>query len=147
MKIIRGERSFNLDEFLKRPLFAHLATSSEEGPKESPVWFHWEDECLWIIGTPATDSFPGRIEKDPKCAVGIVELDPITGKGLHAGFRGKATVEPFNWEITKRLLVRYLGPDEEKWDPMFRELGDHNILIKVVPETVVVRDQSYQPSL
>ena len=30
---------FELDEFFGRPLFAHLATNSEHGPRESPVWF------------------------------------------------------------------------------------------------------------
>ena len=29
---------FDLDEFLSRPLFAHLAHNTEQGPRESPVW-------------------------------------------------------------------------------------------------------------
>lgn len=62
MKIIRGKRSFDLDSFLEKPLFAHLATTSEEGARDSPVWFLWQDNCLWIIGTPE-DTFPSRIEK------------------------------------------------------------------------------------
>jgi hypothetical protein len=39
MKIIKGSRSFDLDEFLKEPLFAHLSTMSDEGPRDSPVWY------------------------------------------------------------------------------------------------------------
>lgn len=41
MKIIKGKRSFDLDEFLNKPLFvlAHLSTTSFEGPRDSPVWF------------------------------------------------------------------------------------------------------------
>ncbi|MGP4080091.1 pyridoxamine 5'-phosphate oxidase family protein [Pseudalkalibacillus sp. R45] len=147
MKIIEGNRSFNLDEFLKKPLFAHLSTLSPEGPRESPVWFYWEDERIYIIGTPSSDSFPGRIEENPECAIGIVDLDHVTGKVLHAGFRGRATVEPFDKRIATRLLERYLGPEEEKWDPRFQGLGNSNILIKFVPETVVVRDQSFIPSI
>lgn len=147
LEIIRGNRSFDLDEFLKKPLFAHLSTLSANGPRESPVWFHWENECIWIIGTPSSDSFPGRVEENPKCAIGIVELDHTTGKVLHAGFRGCATVESFDKGITNRLLTRYLGSNHEKWDPMFRELDDNNILIRFVPETVVVRDQSFNPSI
>jgi hypothetical protein len=46
---------FDLDEFLSRPLFAHLAHASEHGPRESPVWFHWDGASVWIIGG---DSFP-----------------------------------------------------------------------------------------
>ncbi|MCA1010596.1 pyridoxamine 5'-phosphate oxidase family protein [Halobacillus halophilus] len=145
MNIIPGDRTFDLDEFLKKPLFAHLSTVAKEGPRESPVWFYWEDECIYIIGTPS-DSFPKRIEENPECAIGIVDFDPVTGKVLHAGFRGHATVEPFDRGVAHRLLERYVGPDQEEWDPMFQDLDDRNILIKFVPETVVVRDQSYKSS-
>ncbi|WP_257350696.1 pyridoxamine 5'-phosphate oxidase family protein [Pseudalkalibacillus decolorationis] len=147
MQIIRGNRCFDLDEFLKKPLFAHLSTLSKEGPRESPVWFYWENECIWIIGTPSSDSFPGRIKENSKCAIGIVDLNHTTGKVLHAGFRGHAKVEQFDKGIAERLLTRYLGSHEEKWDPRFRNLGDSNVLIRFVPETVVVRDQSFVPSI
>ncbi|TGB03626.1 pyridoxamine 5'-phosphate oxidase family protein [Halobacillus salinus] len=147
MEIITGNKGFDLDEFMQKPLFAHLSTLSKEGPRESPVWFHWEEEHIYIIGTPSSDSFPGRIEENPACAIGIVDLDNTTGKVLHAGFRGHATVEPFDKKIASRLLERYLGPDEKSWDARFQGLGNSNILIKFVPETVVVRDQSFIPSI
>ncbi len=143
MKIIRdSKRSFELDIFLMKPLFAHLSTMSDEGPRESPVWFHWEEDQLWIIGTPF-DSFPGRIQKYPKCAIGIVDFDNRTGKVLHAGFRGQAVVKPFNKDIAYKLLSRYLGKNEEFWDIRFKNLDDSNVLICFEPETVVVRDQSF----
>lgn len=142
MEIIRGKRGFELDEFLMKPLFAHLSTASSEGPRESPVWFYWEDQCLWIIGTPG-DTFPLRINKNPDCAIGIVDFNPSTGKVLHAGFRGKATVEPFNFDLAKRLLSKYLGSDEKNWDSRFKNQDSNNVFIRFVPETIVVRDQSY----
>ncbi|XEC96527.1 pyridoxamine 5'-phosphate oxidase family protein [Paenibacillus tarimensis] len=143
MKIIRDRsRSFELNEFLKRPLFAHLATASDEGPRESPVWFHWEVGQIWIIGT-ASDSFPGRIEKEPKCAIGIIDFDVESGKVYHAGFRGHAVVKAFDKHMANKLLARYLGPHQESWDPRFKELDVSNVLICFTPETVVVRDQSY----
>lgn len=110
------------------------------------MWFHWEDDCIWIIGTP-TDTFPLRVGKHPKCSIGIVDFDSTTGKVLHAGFRGKATVEPFNIELAKRLLTKYLGPNEKNWDHRFKDQDHRNVLIRFVPETVVVRDQSYSPSI
>jgi hypothetical protein len=142
MEIIRGKRSFDLDEFLKKPLFAHLSTVSSECPRESPVWFFWEDKCLWIIGTPG-DTFPLRIDNNPKCAIGIVDFDPASGKVLHAGFRGRATVEPFNFDLAKRLFAKYLGSNEKKWDSRFKNQDPKNVFIRFVPETVVIRDQSY----
>ncbi|KGX87887.1 pyridoxamine 5-phosphate oxidase [Pontibacillus halophilus JSM 076056 = DSM 19796] len=142
MEIIKGERSFDLDKFLEKPLFAHLSTSSPEGPRDSPVWFLWEDKCLWIIGTPG-DTFPLRIKEQPSCAIGIVDFDPGTGKVLHAGFRGKATVESFDSSLAKRLFTKYLGPNENNWDCRFKDQDPNNVLIRFAPETVVVRDQSY----
>ncbi len=140
MEIKKGKRSFDLDEFLKKPLFAHLSTSSTEGPRDSPVWFHWEDKCLWIIGAPG-DTFPLRIKEQPSCAIGIVDFDPRTGKVLHAGFREKATVESFDINLAKHLFTKYLGSNENIWDSRFKD--HNNVFIRFVPETVVVRDQSY----
>lgn len=145
MKIINENKTFELETLLEKPLFAHLSTVSEEGPRESPVWFHWEDECLWAIGNPG-NTFPLRIEAEPNCAVGIVDFDHLTVKVMHAGFRGKATVEPFDTALAERLLSKYLGDNKENWDERFQHQDDENVLIRFVPETVVVRDQSYSPS-
>jgi hypothetical protein len=41
---------FDLDEFLSRPLYAHVAHDSGHGTRDSPVWFHWDGQALWIIG-------------------------------------------------------------------------------------------------
>ncbi|MCP3028705.1 pyridoxamine 5'-phosphate oxidase family protein [Halobacillus sp. A5] len=143
MEIIKGKHSFNLDEFLEKPLFAHLSTSSTEGPRDSPVWVLWKDKCLWIIGTHG-DTFPLRIKEEPSCAIGIVDFNPSTGKVLHAGFRGKATVEPFDINLAKHLFTKYLGPNENIWDSRFKDQDPNNVFIRFVPETVVVRNQSYK---
>lgn len=155
MKIVRDTGShFDLDEdaarrlmqeILARPLFAHLATYSAEGPRESPVWFMWEEEALWIIGNYRTDSFPRRIELEPRCAIGIVDYNVHTGLVQHAGFRGHAQLEPHDAGRMKRLLGRYLG-ETERWDSRFVEILDDTeyIFIRFQPDTAVVRDQSYK---
>jgi hypothetical protein len=109
------------------------------------VWFLWEEAALWIIGSRATDSFPRRIEREPRCAVGVVEFDGSTGLVHHVGLRGRATVEPFDADRARRLLIRYLGNDESAWDKPFRAtLSDPmNVLVRFEPESVVARDQSY----
>ena len=69
-----GDRAiFDLEEFLSRPLYAHLAHNSELGPRQSPVWFHWDGRAVWIIGGT---SFPANLKRDPRCALGIVDWDP-----------------------------------------------------------------------
>ena len=134
-----------LNEILARPLFAHLATASEHGPRESPVWFLWEDEALWIIGNYKTDSFPRRIEREPRCAVGVVYFEVATGLVQHVGLRGRAHLEAHDAERMKRLLSRYMG-ELERWDSRFVEILDDTdyVFVRFEPETVVVRDQSYE---
>jgi hypothetical protein len=134
---------FELDEFLSRRLFAHLSTASEKGPRESPVWFHWDGAALWIIGG---ETFPQNLEREPRCAIGIVDFDPDSGMLHHVGMRGTAAVEPYNAEIGRRIFVKYCGP-MENWDPRFDDIrrGDCTYpMIRFTPETVVMRDQSYK---
>ena len=154
MRLIRETGShFDLDEeaalrlmndVLTRPLFAHLATASEHGPRESPVWFLWQDGAIWIIGNRKTDSFPGRIAKDPRCALGIVDFNFSTGLVQHVGFRGQARLEPHDADRMKQVFNRYMG-ESTRWDSRFvKILSDTDyVFVRFEPDTVVVRDQSY----
>lgn len=149
MKILRDASTPDapeklLDDLLQRPLFAHLSTVHEDGPRESPVWFLWEERELWILGNTQTDSFPARIENEPRCALGIVDFNPATGLVQHAGIRGGGTLLAHDCERVSRLFYKYMGAPEH-WDSRFTNvLGDPAwILIRISPETVVVRDQSY----
>jgi nitroimidazol reductase NimA-like FMN-containing flavoprotein (pyridoxamine 5'-phosphate oxidase superfamily) len=152
MKVIRDRlRTVELDEFLSRPLFAHLATAGELGPRESPVWFLWDESRVWVIGSRATDTFPERIEREPRCAIGIVDFDRLTGLVQHVGLRGRASIEAFDAQRAGRLLARYLGPNEPGWDARFlATLEDPDakqaVLVRFTPETIVARDVSYAPS-
>jgi len=68
---LEGEPARELiEKILARPLFADLATASERGPRESPVWFLWEGGALRIIGNYKIDSFPSRIEREPEAIRG-----------------------------------------------------------------------------
>ena len=138
-------RELSLDALLSRPLFAYLATNSEDGVRDSPVWFLWEVGAVWIIGN-ATDSFPRRIQEDDRCAISIVDFDCATGRVHHAGFRGTATVEPWDPERAIRLLSRYLGARQAAWDDRFKDaLNDqNNRWIRFHAFTYVLRDQSYK---
>ena len=113
------------------------------------MWFLWEDEALWIIGDKQADTFPKRIQAEPRCAVGIVDFDVLSGRVEHVGMRGRAEVIPFEVDRARRLLHRYLGAHEETWDIRFRGAleSPDTLLIRFVPESVVVRDVSFQPSL
>jgi len=144
-KVSAGNREiFDLDEFLSRPLYAHLAHDSGHGPRNSPVWFNWEGQALWIIGGT---SFPGNLRREPRCAISIVDWDPATGGSQHVGLRGRAEVLAFDPAVARTIFRKYFGPDEDRWDPRFREDIDGETgvpLIRFAPETVVMRDQSYK---
>src|SRR4051812_45821893 len=137
---------FDLTEFLSRPLFAHLAHVSESGPRESPVWFHWDGTAVWVIGGSA---FPATLRRAPRCAIGIVDFAPSTGLCQHVGMRGTAEVLPFDVAVARAVFRRYMGPDEADWDHRFDDVFDGSAgleLVRFTPETVVVRDQSYRPT-
>jgi hypothetical protein len=146
-KISSGNRDiFDLDEFLSRPLYAHVAHNSLQGPRESPIWFHWDGEFLWIVGGT---SFPENLKRDPRCAIGIVDWDLATGVSQHVGLRGKAEILPFDGEKAKTIFRRYFGPNEHEWDVRFADVftGENGLeLVRFIPETVVMRDQSYTPT-
>lgn len=150
MEVVENTLGTSLEAFLARPLFGHLATRAPEGPRESPVWYLWEDDAAWILGDAATDTFPSRIERDSACSLGVVDYDPERGLVQHVGIRGLGTVEPFDPSLAERLLARYLGPDRNEWDPRFSEYvanpTETALLVRVAPETVVARDQSYAPA-
>ncbi|WP_147804694.1 pyridoxamine 5'-phosphate oxidase family protein [Alkalicoccus halolimnae] len=145
MEIYKRGTNLDLDEFLKKPLFAHLATSVEDAPRDSPVWFYWDGEKIWIVGT-SSDTFPEKIKNNPKCAIGIVDFNYRSGLVIHIGFRGRAEVKPFDEKTADEIFVRYLGKNKEHWDPRFKGLDNSNVLICFTPESVVVRDQSFTPS-
>jgi hypothetical protein len=140
-----GDRPvFELAEFLTRPLFAHLATASQHGPRESPVWFHWDGTYVWIIGGT---TFPSNIKRDPRCALGVVDWDQETGRCHHVGIRGRADVLPFDPAMARTIFRRYFGPDEANWDRRFDDVlrGEGGVeLVRITPDTVVIRDQSYK---
>jgi hypothetical protein len=150
MEIVENSLGASLEAFLSRPLFGHLATRAPEGPRESPVWYLWEDETAWVLGDAATDTFPGRIEREPSCSLGVVDFDAERGLVQHVGIRGEGSVEPFDPARAERLLARYLGPDRADWDPRFSEYvadpTETALLVRVEPATVVARDQSYAPA-
>jgi hypothetical protein len=146
-KVSAGDRPiFELGEFLSRPLYAHLAHSAGGKPRESPVWFHWDGQAVWIIGGT---SFPGNLKREPRCALGIVDWDPATGKSHHVGLRGTAEVLPFDAAMARTIFRKYFGPDESEWDRRFDDVftNEHGLeLVRLTPEAVVVRDQSYKPT-
>ncbi|HEY3784098.1 MAG TPA: pyridoxamine 5'-phosphate oxidase family protein [Steroidobacteraceae bacterium] len=129
---------------LSKPLMAHLASVSPEGPRHSPVWFLWESPVLWLIGR-STDGFVRRLCADARCAVGVVDFDAGAGRLRHVGIRGTAELRPMDEAILARLLSRYLGPERACWraDFVTRVVQPLDALLRVSAQSVICREQSY----
>jgi hypothetical protein len=139
--------TFPPEALLHKPLMANLATTTHDGaPRNAPVWFLWEDGALWI---PATEggSSARRLRHDPRCAVEIVEFDGPGGILLHLGMRGRGEVMATRPALFRRLLGKYLGP-EDGWNPWFIDTvaridAPDTRLIRMSPDSTFTSNVSY----
>lgn len=148
MEIVENTIGDPLADVLDRRLFCMLGTVSEAGdPRVSPLWYLWEDGAMWILGDAAGKSYVERVRVHPHVAVALVDWDPAMGTVHHVGIRGEARIDPYDPPRADRLLARYLGDNPDAWDPHFRDLDpDRWRFIRIVPTSVVLRDQSYAPA-
>jgi len=140
-------KTFAPETILAMPLMANLATLDADGPRNAPVWFLWEDGALWMLGHKGASTVK-RLGADPRCAVEIVHYSNAEGILLHLGFRGIATVEAMRPEPFRRLLAKYLGPDEATWNPWFivnvATIDDPDgRLIRLEPQSTFTNNVSY----
>ena len=84
---------------------------------------------------------------DPRVAVEIVDYDNRRGLLRHLGLRGRAGITSMDPVLFRRLLRRYLGPDEtwNRWfiDEIARIDDPDGRLIRLVPESIFTNDVSY----
>lgn len=135
---------FDVDAFLRRPLIARVAAA---GPSVRPVWYLWEEKSFWWLTGPYS-RLPQILADDARVAVVVDACDLGTGTVHQVSARGHAEVVPFDAERSRRKLVRYLGPDERKWDQRFRidALAEDPgaALVRLQPRRLVAKDLSYR---
>lgn len=140
-----GRHDFDIDSFLARPLTARLATT---GPKVRPVWFLWEGGGFWVLTGPWS-TVPADVAQDSHVAIVVDTCDLRTGECLQVIGRGHAHLLPFDPELVRRKLERYLGADSTRWDSRFwRYLSDEpdGLLLRITPTSLVAHDLSFAPS-
>ncbi|QIK39960.1 pyridoxamine 5'-phosphate oxidase family protein [Pontivivens nitratireducens] len=138
---------FDPQVLLTRPLMAILSSvSSDATPCNAPVWFLWEDDALWMLGSEDSSSVR-RLTSRPACAVEITEFDPAVGILLHLGLRGSANIEPNDPARFRRLLNRYLGKasDWNQWfvDNIARIDDPAGRFIRLRPDSMFTNNVSY----
>lgn len=148
MELVEDTLEESLDAVLAKPLFCFLATLSERGePRVSPLWYHWEEERIWIIAD-SESTYTTRVANHSTAAVAIVDFDVETGRVVHIGMRGDARLVDLDLDRVDRLFRRYLGTEKADWDDGFIDLDTERWqFIEFEPGTVVARDQSFAPSL
>ena len=82
--------------------------------KRLPSFPRNEDNAFWIISGPWA-KLHQRIQKDPRVAfcVDIGDFDSGIVKQVIA--HGSVQMHDYDVERARRLLYRYLGPDEDAW--------------------------------
>ena len=138
-----AQKDFEIDTVLNKPLMAHLSTTDRGDPRDSPVWFVWEDSCLWIFGT-SEDSFINRLRQEPRCAVGVVDFDLDVGVLKHVGIRGTAQLGDIDTERLKRFVSKYLGEDSRQWNEWFvaNIVDPLDVMVQITPRSIVTKDVS-----
>ena len=142
--MIFAQKDFEPDEVLSKPLMAHLSTLEKTIPRDSPVWFLWEEGVLLVFGT-SKDSFVKRLRMEPRCAVGVVEYDLEKGILKHVGVRGVGCLLHLDKELLKRFVTKYLGSDDKLWNPWFMTnvVDPLDIMIKITPQSIVCKNVSF----
>lgn len=135
---------FDVDAFLGQPLLARVATAAG-GPGVRPVWYLWEDEAFWWL-TGDWSRLPDVLARDPRVALVVDTCDLATGATLQVSARGTAEVLALDPARTYRKLSRYLGPDQDTWDPRFRDYltTTDAKLVCLRPERLVAQDLSFR---
>lgn len=144
-----ASHDFDVDDFLRHPLTARLATN---GPTVRPVWFLWEDGAFWVLTGPWARLFD-RVKEDPRLALVVDECDLATGRVRQVIARGRGELVPFDVPRGRRKLTRYLGADEADWDTRFvhflhddpAERG--TMWLRLTPDSLTANDLSYSARL
>lgn len=138
----------DLDALLSQPLTARVATCGATGPTVRPVWFLWEGDAFWWLTGPWA-VLPRHLEHDPRVALVIDTCDVGTGEVVQLTAKGSAEQHPYDAERARRTLIKYLGPDESRWDAGRFDVVDFRQgawFVRVEPSSLVARDLSYRPT-
>ncbi len=139
---------FDIDDYLGQPLVARVAAvGGTGGPTVRPIWYLWEDRAFWWL-TGSWSGFEARLSDDPRVALVVDTCDLTTGCTRQVMATGRADVVGAEPARARRKLARYLGPDEQQWEPRFRHLLDDPSvrLVRLVPERLTATDLSFHPS-
>lgn len=144
------DATFDVDAFLAERHSVRLATN---GPTVRPLWYQWEEGSFWILNGPWAKLY-GRIQKDPKVALIVDVSEYDTGRVYQVMAHGNAEICPYDIPRARRMITRYLGPDESSWStspdnyPAYlQEPGPPGaVWLKIKPAKLLTFNFSYENS-
>ncbi|KAB7515742.1 pyridoxamine 5'-phosphate oxidase family protein [Halosegnis rubeus] len=123
------------------PYVAHVATTTADEPRVSPVWYAYDPErgVLEFLGKGQKVA---DLRENPKVALSVRNPE----EQWHVSIRGTATVIEDVAEIndaTRRIFPEYLdGDDPEEWGVSGEKLSfdPDDVLVRVEVRTLTARD-------
>ena len=139
-----AKKQIFINEFLKRPLTARLATvDKEHRPHVVPVWFGWDGDCLWISSYSNTRKVQ-NIKCNPFISI-AVDTEEMNGTTKAVVLEGKAKLitsprdflkQKFTW-----IYERYMGSEGVRAkEPQSWINDEKNLLIRLMPQKVTTWD-------
>ena len=110
-EIVHRTVPFDVDAFLAEANECRLATN---GPTVRPMWYQWEDETFWVISGPHAKLY-ARLQKDPRASLVVDVFELNTGRVHQVMATGEVEMTPYDVDRARRMLIRYLGPDQSQW--------------------------------
>ena len=102
-----------IDELLRRPIVARLATIDADGyPAVVPVWIEWDGEAGWVVARAAA-GYLGDIRREPRVGLSVVAAnDPdrrVQIRGRATIVEGPAPLRGRLLELARTMALRYEG--------------------------------------
>jgi PPOX class probable F420-dependent enzyme len=135
-----GPHKGKIEEFLRKPLIAHLATCNPQTlqPHTVPVWFEWDGTQVWISTFRSTRKVR-EILANPLISV-VVDSDSPGDPAIGVLFEGEAELlnDPAQGiERGGSIYARYLGVEGALAEEPQSWLHDpEHLLIRLEPKKV-----------
>jgi PPOX class probable F420-dependent enzyme len=102
-----------IDELLRRPIVARLATIDADGyPAVVPVWIEWDGEAAWLVAR-AGAGYLGDIRREPRVGLSVVaDDDPdrrVQVRGRATIVEGPAPLRGRLLSLARAMALRYEG--------------------------------------
>lgn len=133
-----------LEAFLSQPLLARLSTAVRSKadpdyfqPHTTPVWFIWEEDCLYISAFTSTRKVK-EVRANPYIAVLIDVKDAIEGVTaiLMEGKSEWIDESGFVQEMSRIIYTKYMGDGVNDAAPQSWIVDPENSIIKLTPRKI-----------